>query len=200
MRDRRRALCLKRTGDLVAGLLGLAVTLPVQVVTAVAVLGCMGRPVIFRQVRTGLGGAEFTLYKFRTMRDAPGEDADRLTRLGRLLRRTSLDELPSLVNVVRGDMSLIGPRPLLPEYLPLYTAEQFRRHEVRPGMSGLAQVSGRNLLMWENQFDLDVEYVDTWSVGLDLRILWLTVVKVLRQEGITAAGEATRGRFTGRQS
>jgi lipopolysaccharide/colanic/teichoic acid biosynthesis glycosyltransferase len=196
MRD-RRALGLKRAGDLVAGLVGLVVTLPIQAITAAAVLASLGRPVIFRQRRTGLGGAEFTLYKFRTMRDAPGEDADRLTRVGRLLRRTSLDELPSLLNVVRGDMSLVGPRPLLPEYLRLYSAEQFRRHEVRPGMSGLAQVSGRNLLIWETQFDLDVEYVDTWSLGLDLRILWLTLVKVLGQEGITAPGEATRGRFTG---
>jgi lipopolysaccharide/colanic/teichoic acid biosynthesis glycosyltransferase len=200
MPDHRLALGLKRAGDVAAGLVGLVVSLPIQLIAAVAVLASMGRPVLFRQRRIGRDGAEFTLYKFRTMRDAPGlADADRLTRVGRFLRRTSVDELPSLVNVVRGAMSLIGPRPLLPDYLPLYTSDQFRRHEVRPGMSGLAQVSGRNLLVWENQFELDVAYVDTWSLGLDLRILWLTVVKVLRQDGITAPGEATRGKFTGSQ-
>jgi len=197
MPDRRYALAAKRVGDLTTGVLALVLTLPIQAVTGVAVLVSMGRPIIFRQRRTGLDGTEFTLYKFRTMRNEPGVDAERLTRVGGVLRRTSLDELPSLINVVRGEMSLVGPRPLLPEYLPLYTAEQFRRHEVRPGMSGLAQVSGRNLLLWQSQFELDVEYVDTWSLGLDLRILWLTLVKVVQQDGITAPGHATRGRFTG---
>jgi lipopolysaccharide/colanic/teichoic acid biosynthesis glycosyltransferase len=198
MADRRLALGVKRAGDLAAGLLGLVVSLPIQVATAAAVWGSVGRPVLFRQRRIGKGGAEFTLYKFRTMRDAPGlDDSDRLTRVGRLLRRTSLDELPSLLNVIRGEMSLVGPRPLLPEYLPLYSPAQFRRHEVRPGLSGLAQVSGRNLLAWENQFELDIEYVDTWSLRLDARILWLTVAKVAGQDGISAPGAATRERFTG---
>ena len=198
MPDRSYALGVKRAADLAAGVLGLLVTSPIQAVAALAVLRTMGSPVLFRQERTGKDGVSFTLYKFRTMRDDPGlADSARLTRVGRLLRRTSIDELPSLLNVVRGDMSLVGPRPLLPEYLPLYTPDQFRRHEVRPGMSGLAQVSGRNLLLWETQFALDVEYVDSWSLVLDLKILLLTVLRVIRQDGISAPGEATRSKFTG---
>lgn len=177
----------------------LAVTLPVQAVVAATVATRMGRPVLFRQERTGLGGQRFTLLKFRTMRDGTGVDGERLTGLGRFLRRTSLDELPSLANVVRGDLSLVGPRPLLPEYLPLYDPVQSRRHEVRPGITGLAQVSGRNLLSWDEQFRLDVDYVDRVSAGLDAWILLRTVGKVLGQEGIAAPGEQTRQRFTGSQ-
>jgi lipopolysaccharide/colanic/teichoic acid biosynthesis glycosyltransferase len=188
---------VKRGLDLVAGVVLLAVSLPVQVVVAVAVALDVGRPVLFRQVRTGLHGEPFTLLKFRSMRTGRGDDGQRLTGVGRFLRRTSLDELPSLVNVVRGELSLVGPRPLLPEYLPLYDTEQRRRHDVRPGVTGLAQVSGRNLLSWADQFRLDVRYVDTMSARLDAWILLRTIGKVFAQEGIAAAGEPTRAKFTG---
>ena len=160
-------------------------------------------PILFRQTRIGLNGRPFTLYKFKTMRDPrPGEDrlandAVRLTRFGRFLRTTSLDELPSLWNVLRGDMRLVGPRPLLPEYLPLYTPEQLRRHEVKPGITGWAQVNGRNAISWAEKFRLDVWYVDNRSFWLDLKILWLTVWQVLARRGISAAGYATMPPFTG---
>lgn len=163
----------------------------------------LGSPVLFRQVRPGLHGQPFEMVKFRTMTNACGSDGqllpdvDRLTPFGRFLRSTSLDELPELWNVLKGDMSLVGPRPLLMEYLPLYTSEQARRHEVRPGITGWAQVNGRNALSWEDKFALDVWYVDHQSLWLDLRILWLTMRKVLVREGISAAGEATMGKFTG---
>lgn len=188
---------LKRCADLAAGLLLLAISLPLQAGVATAVALRMGRPILFRQQRIGLQGRSFTLLKFRTMSEGTDADGERLTALGRLLRRTSLDELPSLVNVVCGDLSLVGPRPLLPEYLPLYDSVQARRHEVRPGITGLAQVSGRNLLSWAEQFRLDVDYVDRLSPGLDAWILFRTVGKVLGQEGITAPGEQSRQRFTG---
>jgi lipopolysaccharide/colanic/teichoic acid biosynthesis glycosyltransferase len=188
---------LKRGLDLVAGAVLLAVSLPVQVIVAVAVAIGLGRPVLFRQVRTGWYGQPFTLLKFRSMRLGGDDDGQRLTPVGRFLRRTSLDELPSLVNVVRGELSLVGPRPLLPEYLPLYDAEQRRRHEVRPGITGLAQVSGRNLLSWADQLRLDVRYVDTMSAQLDAWILLRTISKVFAQEGIAADGEHTRAKFTG---
>jgi lipopolysaccharide/colanic/teichoic acid biosynthesis glycosyltransferase len=158
---------------------------------------------LFRQTRIGLNGRPFTLYKFKTMRDPhPGEDplatdAVRLTRFGRFLRDTSLDELPSIWNVVKGDMRLVGPRPLLPEYLPLYTPEQMRRHEVKPGITGWAQVNGRNAISWEEKFRLDVWYVDNRTFWLDLKILWLTVWQVLASRGISAAGHATMPPFTG---
>jgi lipopolysaccharide/colanic/teichoic acid biosynthesis glycosyltransferase len=158
---------------------------------------------LFRQTRIGLHGRPFTLYKFKTMRDArPGEDAMatdavRLTRFGRFLRATSLDELPTLWNVIKGDMRLVGPRPLLPEYLPLYTPEQMRRHEVKPGITGWAQVNGRNAISWEEKFRLDVWYVDHRSAWLDLKILWLTVWQVLARRGVSAAGHATMPPFTG---
>lgn len=163
----------------------------------------LGSPVFFRQRRPGLYGEPFEMVKFRTMTDARGPDgqllpdAERLTPFGRFLRSTSLDELPELWNVVRGDMSLVGPRPLLMEYLPLYSAEQARRHEVRPGVTGWAQVNGRNALSWEDKFRLDVWYVDNQSLWLDIKILWLTVRKVLVREGISADGEATMSKFTG---
>jgi lipopolysaccharide/colanic/teichoic acid biosynthesis glycosyltransferase len=163
----------------------------------------LGSPVFFRQRRPGLYGEPFEMVKFRTMTDARGPDgqllpdAERLTPFGRFLRSTSLDELPELWNVVKGDMSLVGPRPLLMEYLPLYSAEQARRHEVRPGVTGWAQVNGRNALSWEDKFRLDVWYVDNHSLWLDLKILWLTVRKVLVREGISADGEATMSKFTG---
>jgi len=158
---------------------------------------------LFRQTRIGLHGKPFTLYKFKTMRDPrPGEDplatdALRLTRFGRFLRATSLDELPTLWNVVKGDMSLVGPRPLLPEYLPLYTPEQMRRHEVKPGITGWAQVNGRNAISWEEKFRLDVWYVDNRSFWLDLKILWLTVWQVLSRKGVSADGHATMPPFQG---
>jgi sugar transferase EpsL len=195
---------LKRGLDVVASALGLAVLSPVLLGTALAVRMRMGSPVLFRQTRPGLHGRPFTMYKFRTMRgerDARGEllsDAERLTPLGRFLRASSLDELPELINVLRGDMSLVGPRPLLMEYLPLYTPEQARRHEVRPGITGWAQVNGRNAISWDEKFRLDVWYVEHAGIGLDLRILLRTVLGVLRREGISHGGEATMPRFTGR--
>jgi lipopolysaccharide/colanic/teichoic acid biosynthesis glycosyltransferase len=162
--------------------------------------------VLFRQVRPGLQGRPFTMVKFRTMTDDRGPDgallpdARRLTPFGRFLRASSLDELPELWNVLKGDMSLVGPRPLLMEYLPLYTPEQARRHEVRPGITGWAQVNGRNAISWANKFALDVWYVDHRSLWLDLQILWRTVRKVLVRDGISAEGEATMPKFTGSKS
>jgi lipopolysaccharide/colanic/teichoic acid biosynthesis glycosyltransferase len=163
----------------------------------------IGGPVFFRQTRPGLYGKPFEVIKFRTMRNAidtngnPLPDAERLTKLGLFLRSTSLDELPELWNVLKGDMSLVGPRPLLMEYLPLYSPEQARRHEVRPGVTGWAQVNGRNAISWEAKFSLDIWYVDNQSLWLDLKIIWLTVRKVAIREGISAAGEATMSKFTG---
>lgn len=194
---------LKRGMDVVAGGVLLIVLAPLLVCLALVVRLRLGRPVLFRQQRPGRNGRPFTLLKFRTMtdeRDASGRplpDERRLTRLGRFLRRTSLDELPELVNVVRGDMSLVGPRPLLMEYLPLYTPEQRRRHEVRPGITGWTQVNGRNALTWDEKFRLDVWYVDHRSLRLDLRILVRTVVEVARGEGVSHPGIATMERFRG---
>jgi len=188
---------LKRAVDVVGAALGLLVAALPMLVIAAAVRATMGAPVLFRQVRPGLHGELFELVKFRTMRDGHGSDADRLTRLGRWLRTTSLDELPELWNVLRGDMSLVGPRPLLVEYLDLYSPEQARRHEVRPGLTGLAQVAGRNLVDWDERFALDVRYVEERSLALDLRILGRTVLAVLRREGISGAGEATMAPFQG---
>ena len=195
---------VKRGLDVAASGILLIVTLPVQAAVAAIVAVRMGRPVLFRQPRPGLHGKVFTLLKFRTMlSEDPARglitDEQRLTRLGRTLRATSLDELPSLWNVVRGDMSVVGPRPLLVEYLPLYNAKQARRHEVRPGVTGLAQVSGRNALSWEDKFELDVRYVDELSPALDARILLDTVRAVFVREGISAEGQATMTRFEGSQ-
>lgn len=166
----------------------------------------LGSPIFFTQTRPGLNGSLFNMVKFRSMTDARGvdgqllSDAERLTPFGKFLRASSLDELPELWNVLKGDMSLVGPRPLLVEYLPLYSPEQARRHEVRPGITGWAQVNGRNTVSWEDKFKLDVWYVEHGSIWLDLKILWLTVRKVLMSEGISAAGEATMSKFTGAQS
>lgn len=179
------------------------VLLPVALVVALLVLCRLGPPVLFVQERTGLHGRPFRLVKFRTMRvPAPGEDplasdAARMTRIGRFLRSTSLDELPSLWNVLRGDMALVGPRPLLPEYLPRYTPEQMRRHEVRPGITGWAQVNGRNAIPWEEKFRLDVWYVDHRSLALDCRILRRTIAQVVRREGVTMPGSPTAPPFMG---
>ena len=202
MSGRRRGDAAKRAFDVAAAGMLFVLTLPVQGVVAVLIRRDIGSPVLFRQARPGRHGEIFTLVKFRTMRAAaPGEgvenDGDRLTPLGRRLRAASLDELPTLVNVIRGDMSLVGPRPLLVEYLDRYTPEQARRHEVRPGVTGLAQVSGRNALSWEEKFALDVWYVDNQSLTLDLKILWLTVKSVLRREGISAEGHETMPKFEG---
>ncbi len=194
---------MKRLFDFTAALLGLmALALPLCVL-AWLVRRKLGSPVLFRQVRPGLHGQPFEMVKFRTMTDARGPDgallpdAERITLFGRFLRASSLDELPELWNVLKGDMSLVGPRPLLMEYLPLYTPEQARRHTVRPGVTGWAQVNGRNAISWEEKFALDTWYVDHQSLVLDIKILWLTVKKVLVREGISAAGEATMGKFTG---
>ncbi|ROT46367.1 sugar transferase [Pusillimonas sp. NJUB218] len=197
---------MKRLFDLIMSLLLLPVLAVPLLLLWVLIRFKLGSPVLFRQVRPGMHGNAFTMVKFRTMTDKRGEngellpDAQRLTSLGRFLRATSLDELPELWNVLRGEMSFVGPRPLLMEYLPLYTAEQARRHEVRPGITGWAQVNGRNTLSWEDRFRLDVWYVDHRSFWLDLRILWLTVRKVLARDGISAPGEATMPRFTGGKS
>jgi len=193
----------KRAVDVVAGTGALVVLSPVIGVVAALVRVKLGSPVIFRQRRPGLGGEVFELYKFRTMtdeRDESGEllpDSVRLTAFGRMLRATSLDELPELVNIVKGDMSLVGPRPLLVEYLPLYDERQARRHEVRPGLTGLAQVRGRNLLSWEEKFEADVEYVENVSLRLDAWIVWRTLVGVLRRDGISGVGAATMEPFRG---
>ena len=197
---------MKRLLDFIAALLGLiALALPLLLLMAL-IRRRLGSPVFFRQTRPGLHGQPFEMVKFRTMTDTRGPDgallpdAVRLTPFGRFLRSTSLDELPELWNVLKGDMSLVGPRPLLMEYLPLYSPQQARRHEVRPGITGWAQVNGRNALGWDEKFKLDVWYVDHRSLWLDIKILWLTVKKVLVREGISAAGEATMPRFTGGKS
>ncbi len=192
----------KRVFDLVVTLPAFVVSLPVQAVVALLVRLRLGRPVLFRQERPGLHGEPFEMVKFRTMLDpdsAAGliDDADRLTPLGRVLRATSLDELPSLWNIVRGDMSLVGPRPLLMRYLPRYTPQQARRHEVRPGLTGLAQISGRNALTWERKFEIDLEYVDHHTMRGDLMILLATVSRVLRRDGVSAHDSVTMPEFMG---
>lgn len=196
----------KRLFDLAVAVPALVVLGPVLGVLALLVRWQLGAPVLFRQQRPGLHGRPFTLYKFRTMteaRDAEGRllpDAQRLTPFGRFLRSTSLDELPELFNVVRGDMSLVGPRPLLMQYLERYTPTQRRRHEVRPGITGWAQVNGRNALDWPQRLALDVWYVDHLSFALDLRIIFITMVKILRREGISEPGQATMREFMGEGS
>lgn len=186
-----------RFRDVVTAGLGLVVLAPVMAVVAGAVAVALGRPVLFCQVRTGRGGTTFTLFKFRSMRSGDGPDEQRLTRFGRLLRASSLDELPSVWNVLCGQMSLVGPRPLLPAYLDRYSAEQSRRHLVRPGITGLAQVRGRNATTWEERFRLDVWYVENRRMWLDFRILLWTVGTVLRRDGISAPGSATMPEFQG---
>ena len=194
---------MKRLLDISGAAIGLVLLSPVLVIVAVLIWRQMGAPVLFRQTRPGLQGKPFQMIKFRTMRyatDAQGNplpDAQRLTRLGRFLRASSLDELPELWNVLKGEMSLVGPRPLLMEYLPLYSPEQARRHELRPGVTGWAQVNGRNAISWDQKFALDVWYVENRSLWLDLKIIWLTLRKVFRREGISAAGEATMPKFRG---
>lgn len=193
----------KRIFDLYISLILLILLSPLMVITAIAVLANMGWPVVFRQLRPGLKGRPFFVLKFRTMTNqaaAKGQllpDELRLTKIGNFLRRLSLDELPQLFNVLTGELSLIGPRPLLMEYLPLYNLEQARRHEVKPGITGWAQVNGRNAISWEDKFRLDVWYVDNRSFWLDIKILWMTLVKVFRQEGISQEAHATAEKFRG---
>jgi lipopolysaccharide/colanic/teichoic acid biosynthesis glycosyltransferase len=193
----------KRAFDLALGSILALASLPVMAAVAVAIRITAGPPVIFAGIRPGKSGKPFLMRKFRTMRDSldehgkPLPDEQRLTRLGRFLRSSSLDELPQLFNVLRGDMSLVGPRPLLMEYLDRYTPEQARRHDVKPGITGWQQVNGRNAMSWEQKFAFDVWYVDNASLALDLKILWLTVVKVVKREGISAAGHATMPEFRG---
>ena len=194
---------VKRALDILGAVLGSVLLSPLIVAVAVAVRLDLGSPILFRQQRSGLHGKPFTLLKFRTMKNAVGPDGNelpdavRLSRLGRFLRRASLDELAELFNVLKGDMSLVGPRPLLPEYLPLYSAQQARRHEVRPGITGWAQINGRNGIEWDEKFVHDVWYVDNRSMALDLKILWLSVIKVIRAEGISQAGHPTMEKFRG---
>jgi sugar transferase EpsL len=196
----------KRSGDLILAVLALLASAPLLLAIAVVVRLDLGRPVLFRQRRPGLNGTPFTLLKFRTMRDAHDAtgnllaDADRLTRLGRILRSTSLDELPELWNVVKGEMSLVGPRPLLMRYLDRYTKEQARRHAVRPGITGLAQIGGRNALTWQQKFALDIKYVDACSLRLDITILARTVHHVLARKNVNEPGHATAQEFMGTPS
>lgn len=197
---------MKRVFDVFCVALALPLLLPLGVLVVISTAALMGRPVFFSQIRPGKHEKPFRLYKFRTMHDAVAADGSaltdeqRLTRYGRFLRASSLDELPELWNVLKGEMSLVGPRPLLMDYLPLYTAQQRRRHDVRPGLTGWAQVNGRNLLSWEEKFALDVWYVENQSLLLDIKIIWLTIWQVLRRDGISAEGEATMPKFTGSSS
>ena len=194
---------IKRLFDIVGATTALVVLSPVYAATAYKVSKNLGAPVLFRQIRPGLYGKPFEMVKFRSMKDDidadgnPLEDGARLTSFGKALRNTSLDELPELWNVIKGDMSLVGPRPLLMEYLPLYNDEQARRHDVRPGITGYAQVNGRNAIGWDERFALDTWYVDNQSLWLDIKILFKTVEKVIIKDGISAEGEATMSKFTG---
>lgn len=196
---------LKRTFDIFAAFFGLMILSPIMVFLAWKIRKKLGSPVLFRQVRPGLNGAPFEMVKFRTMRDAEDDegrqlpDSERMTSFGSFLRSSSLDELPELWNVLKGDMSLVGPRPLLMEYLPLYTPEQYRRHDVRPGITGWAQINGRNSLSWEDKFKFDTWYVDNRTISLDVKIIFLTLKKVVVKEGIAADGEATMSKFTGQK-
>jgi len=194
---------VKRMFDIITALVGLILTSPMLLVVAIIIRVRLGHPILFRQVRPGLHGKPFVMCKFRTMldlRDKNGSflpDNQRLTRIGRFLRSISLDELPQLINVLKGEMSLVGPRPLLMEYLDRYTPEQARRHNMKPGITGWAQVNGRNAISWEERFKLDVWYIDNWSLWLDLKIICLTLIKAFRREGICANGYSTMPKFMG---
>ena len=194
---------VKRTIDIVCSGLGLIVLSPILLITAVLIRIKLGSPIFFTQDRLGKDGKVFKMIKFRTMLDAvdkwgePLPDEERMTSFGQLLRSTSIDELPELINVLKGDMSLVGPRPLLVEYKELYSPEQFRRHEVRPGITGWAQVNGRNTLGWSERFKLDVEYVDNYNLFMDIKILFMTVLKVVKRDGISQEGHVTMEKFNG---
>jgi lipopolysaccharide/colanic/teichoic acid biosynthesis glycosyltransferase len=190
--------------DIIGAVVGLVMLSPVLAIVVIVIRRKMGAPVFFCQSRPGLHNKPFKMIKFRTMRNAidtngnPLPDSERLTHFGQFLRSSSLDELPELWNVLKGDMSLVGPRPLLMAYLPLYSPEQARRHEVRPGVTGWAQINGRNAISWEEKFELDLWYVDNHNLWLDLKIIWSTIRKVLKRDGISAAGEATMPKFEGK--
>lgn len=194
---------IKRTIDILASSIGLLLLSPILVIVAILVRIKLGSPIFFTQNRVGKGGKIFKMIKFRTMLDStdkwgePLPDEERLTSFGKLLRSTSLDELPELINVLKGDMSLVGPRPLLVEYIELYSEEQFRRHEVRPGITGWAQVNGRNTLAWNERFKMDIDYVDSQDLAFDIKILFLTVFKVLKRDGISQDGNVTMEKFDG---
>jgi len=194
---------IKRLMDITLSVTLLILLTPVLIIISILVAWQHGSPILFRQKRPGFHGEIFTIYKFRTMRDMVDDqgillpDAKRLTKLGRFLRATSLDELPEFINILKGEMSFVGPRPLLIQYLPLYNSEQSRRHDVLPGMTGWAQVHGRNVLTWQEKFDLDIWYVDHWSFWLDIKIIWMTILKVLKREGISQPGQVTAEPFTG---
>ena len=195
---------MKRLLDLLVSFIGLLLLLSVVILIAMLVRLKIGSPVFFKQVRPGLNGNLFNMVKFRTMTNECDKDGNllsdeaRLTKFGKFLRSTSLDELPGLWNVLKGDLSLVGPRPLLVEYLPLYSTQQARRHEVKPGITGWAQINGRNAISWDEKFDLDVWYVGNQSIWLDIKILWLTVKKVITRDGISSSNEATMPAFTGK--
>uniref|UniRef100_A0A7C3RL94 Sugar transferase n=1 Tax=Dictyoglomus thermophilum TaxID=14 RepID=A0A7C3RL94_DICTH len=197
---------IKRLIDVIGSLIGLTISSPLIIIISVIIYFTMGRPIFFKQIRPGLNGKPFVIYKFRTMLDLRDEngnllpDEKRLTPIGKFLRNTTLDELPEFWNVLKGDMSLVGPRPLLMEYLDRYNPEQARRHEVKPGMTGWAQINGRNTISWEEKFKLDVWYVDNWNILLDLKIVFLTILKVIKREGISAEGHATMPEFKGIKS
>lgn len=197
---------IKRGMDILLSTFFLILFSPIMLLITILIYINLGSPVIFKQLRPGLHGKPFYIYKFRTMKDLRDEngnllpDGQRLTQFGAFLRSTSLDELPELINVLKGDMSLVGPRPLLMEYLDRYTPEQARRHEVKPGITGWAQINGRNAISWEEKFKLDVWYVDNWSIWLDLKIMAITLIKVLKREGISAEGHVTMPEFKGVQS
>lgn len=197
---------MKRCFDFIVALTALIVLSPIMVVVAAAIRMFMGKPVLFRQWRPGLHGVPFQIYKFRTMKEIKDQhgvllaDDQRLTKLGKILRKLSLDELPQFINVIKGELSLVGPRPLLMEYLPLYNERQARRHEVKPGITGWAQVNGRNALTWEEKFELDVWYVENHRFWLDIKILGMTVMKVFRADGISSSNHATMPAFKGNTS
>ena len=203
MKPSKARLMVKRCLDVAVSLMVLVVLAPAWLVIGVVVILTQGRPVLFTQTRLGLQGRPFKLYKFRTMTSATDEDGCllddelRLTSIGRLLRKTTMDELPGLVNVLRGEMSIVGPRPLLPEYEELYSLEQWRRHDMKPGMAGPVVARGRNSLSWEDKLDADVDYVNNWTLGLDVKVLGLSVIRVFSGRGVSAEGHATMPRFTG---
>ena len=196
-------MIIKRIFDLLFSIIVLLLLSPVILIIAILVKINLGSPILFTQERIGKDNKKFKMYKFRTMKDAIGKDgkqlpdSERLTKFGKILRSTSLDELPELINIVKGEMSLIGPRPLLVEYLPLYNEEQIKRHNVLPGLTGWAQINGRNAISWTEKFKLDVWYVENWSLGLDVKIFFLTVYKVFKREGISGEGQATVAYFDG---
>ncbi|UBK75585.1 sugar transferase [Clostridium perfringens] len=196
-------LFIKRTFDIIASLGGLILLSPIMIICAILIRINLGSPIFFKQKRIGKDNKEFEMIKFRTMKDAVDKEGNqlpdelRLTKVGEILRSLSIDELPELINILKGDMSLIGPRPLLVKYLPLYNERQIRRHEVLPGLTGWAQVNGRNNLKWSEKFELDVYYVENWSLKLDLKIFFLTFYKVFKREGISQDGQATMEYFNG---